>query len=1490
MNITYYIKIDLFLFFILQLIKFTFLDCIDNIINLGGKNFKYNHFSFNSEGDMIIDSHSYPSSNERRFFGLKANGNFYFNDSNKKQTPYYSLNINNFNSQKDVRIEGESSFINILYKNNVKELVCGVSKLSTFKNNDYNNYVELYNLKDKNYTYFNTKDVLGNLYSDTFSIIKNPNENDKYIFTYIVQNSTEYYLVYKIGYFLFDRRNKFITEKDISIKVSSRRIVTCFLTEKLKHICFFENEAKEKKTIVYNINFENNGVESIIYTPNNSNNDGEKQFMKGIHLKKEIGFFIYYKEKNSSFPTVSIYSCNSDLSMVPYSNFGDITFEKGTYKKDNVINDIVKLDENQVYYVSTDNSKHYFNIIVYSLYSDDKLMKIRYYLLEMWENHNHKIFTTLKINLYKQFLSIAYSHCPQTNCSSDGRDEHHSSLIIFGYPNSTESSLDVIPELYTKNKNLENDFCFYFENHTYIENNLFGLVVKGVSIINYPNDEIVLTNSSNFDVIQNNIIVLKDECITLSFPSHQNYEKKDYIIEIAYVLTEPDYNYNNIYLNDTETFGEQIENEGQYYLHHDYFGKNTQFTLKIGNKLTKNCEDYCSLCYFNNKSCIACMYDYDFKNNDKICYPKPTDTILITETIKPTEYIETTKPTEYIETNKPTEYIETNKPTEYIETNKPTEYIETNKATEYIETNKATEYIETNNPTEYIETNKPIEYIETNKPTENIKTNKPIEYIETNKPTEYIKTNKLTEYIETYIKTNKHTEYIETDKQSENIKNNTQCSQDIILKGECNSKITSEQIGDVYSYLKNNIKKDSNEIIKTENVIFQVSTLNEQKNSNDPDTSSIDIGDCEKILKEKVGLTEEEDLIIIKTDIKSDDLSKTYVQYDVYNPRNLNIIPLDECKSSTISISVPITLDESTISIYDSLQKSGYNLFNLNDSFYNDICSTYTTEDGTDLTLSDRKNLIYNNNGNVSMCQEGCTFQNYNISTKKSECSCTVQASKTVTDIDKLNFDENDIADQFFKTLNNSNFRVLKCYKLVFSKEGQQNNIGSFIMSGISFLFIVLMIIYIFNDHLKINTYIQNILRFKINSINFNKKKAESLKKENNNNELIKKKNINNKNNIKNNKNKNNNNNKKSKNDKNNKNNKNKNKKIENENKNKNKKNGIKNENKPKINRKGKYIRISMKQSSKKGNKKNNFPPKRKSVTNIYKDTSKKTLEEFISNKVKSKKDLIFLNEKIFHEKKNIIKNYKSPKKLDLSLNKINDLKTNKRNLNDEELNSLEYELALIIDKRTYFQYYFSLLKKKQLILFAFWPSNDYNLVVIKIALFLLSFSLYFTVNGFFFSDKTMNKINEDKGAFDIFFQIPQILYSSLISAVINIILKQLSLSERQILSIKQEKNFKEAQKKSNQTRKYIKIKLALFFILSLLLIFFFWYFISSFCAVYKNTQMILIKDTLISFGFSMVYPFGLNLFPGMLRIPALRAVKKNKKSLYKFSGFVALI
>ena len=45
-----------------------------------------------------------------------------------------------------------------------------------------------------------------------------------------------------------------------------------------------------------------------------------------------------------------------------------------------------------------------------------------------------------------------------------------------------------------------------------------------------------------------------------------------------------------------------------------------------------------------------------------------------------------------------------------------------------------------------------------------------------------------------------------------------------------------------------------------------------------------------------------------------------------------------------------------------------------------------------------------------------------------------------------------------------------------------------------------------------------------------------------------------------------------------------------------------------------------------------------------------------------------------------------------------------------------------------------------------------------------------------------------------------------------------------------------------------LQIKFLYFFIFSFLFLLIFWYYITCFCAVYKNTQYHLIKDTLIGF------------------------------------------
>lgn len=221
----------------------------------------------------------------------------------------------------------------------------------------------------------------------------------------------------------------------------------------------------------------------------------------------------------------------------------------------------------------------------------------------------------------------------------------------------------------------------------------------------------------------------------------------------------------------------------------------------------------------------------------------------------------------------------------------------------------------------------------------------------------------------------------------------------------------------------------------------------------------------------------------------------------------------------------------------------------------------------------------------------------------------------------------------------------------------------------------------------------------------------------------------------------------------------------------------------------------------------------------------------------------------------------------------------------NSELNSLSYEKALELDKRSFCQYYLSLIKIKHLIIFTFNPAKDYNSSYIKICLFLFYFSLFYYVNTLFFTDSTIHKIYEDQGIFNFVYQLPKIIYSSLISSIIYSIGRMLALSDSNIIELKNDEKPKQKEK-IEKLKKCLKIKFVSFFIVCFVLIGLFWYYIACFSYVYRNTQIHLLKDTFFSFGLSLIYPFITCIFPAIFRIMILR----KPEYIYKFSKLIQYI
>ena len=218
-------------------------------------------------------------------------------------------------------------------------------------------------------------------------------------------------------------------------------------------------------------------------------------------------------------------------------------------------------------------------------------------------------------------------------------------------------------------------------------------------------------------------------------------------------------------------------------------------------------------------------------------------------------------------------------------------------------------------------------------------------------------------------------------------------------------------------------------------------------------------------------------------------------------------------------------------------------------------------------------------------------------------------------------------------------------------------------------------------------------------------------------------------------------------------------------------------------------------------------------------------------------------------------------------------------------MNDLEYEEAVIYDHRTCFRMYYSLIKREHRIIFTFFVYNDYNLVPVKWSRFIFLFATDMCMNVFFFSDSTMHKIFLNYGKYNFIQQIPQIIYSTIISQIIEVLLCFLSMTDKHMYEIKNLEPDKRNKEEITNIFKTVKRKLFFYFLITFLTFLVYWYIVAVFCAVYENTQIVFIKDCLFSSLFGLLYPFVLYIFTAAFRGCSLKC--KNNNCLYKFSEII---
>ena len=549
---------------------------------------------------------------------------------------------------------------------------------------------------------------------------------------------------------------------------------------------------------------------------------------------------------------------------------------------------------------------------------------------------------------------------------------------------------------------------------------------------------------------------------------------------------------------------------------------------------------------------------------------------------------------------------------------------------------------------------------------------------------------------------------------------------------------------------------------------------------NDSALPIMDMSTCQNILKKKYSIPEEEELVIVKittpdsgiANISWSELIANQLDYKLFSMSLGAFLPLSDCTNEDDSITVYNPFKESLITTFQSkigvVVSNGYDIFNANSPFYNDVCTPFTNENGQDVLLDARRQDYYDEN--INLCDKGCAFVGYSTSTKTYICKCNVKAEPGEDTGDFKGEIVERVMPENFKDLisRRSNIAVFKCASQVFSAKGQNKNYGSYMLLASIAAFIGVLVFH------------------------FVKEKGSMAKLYNN---IAEARNL---------------------------------------------------ANPPK----------GEKKEDKKGKKEN-----------------KEENKEEKKNKKNKKKDKV-----TSVEDNNYDRFVQRPANVN---NAVLDLK-----YEDDYLNFAPYDDAVNHDTRSVLATYWSFLKFKQSIIFTFYTRSNGILRSTKIALFILFFAFYMAFTALFFNDDIMRALYIYRGDTNAAVHVPNIILSSLCSFIASIIVRFVCLGEGDISKVLSVREISERKKLAERAKKRAMIKLYCLYALSGVLILLCWYYVSAFCAVFKNSQKNYLINFVICFIVLNIWPFITSFIPTIMR---RHAINESKKCLYSASKIVSV-
>ena len=495
-------------------------------------------------------------------------------------------------------------------------------------------------------------------------------------------------------------------------------------------------------------------------------------------------------------------------------------------------------------------------------------------------------------------------------------------------------------------------------------------------------------------------------------------------------------------------------------------------------------------------------------------------------------------------------------------------------------------------------------------------------------------------------------------------------------------------------------------------------------------------------------------------------------------------------------------------------KRFGIDLFDPYNDFFNDICFKFTSEKGTDVTLDSRVEDYYQN---ITFCDDkkSSHYLSYNYSEKTNIITYRCAYGFYENEKDKHSY--LDIIDTELKTFASvSNIKVITCFRQFLNLRDVVANYGGMICILVLFIQIICFLIFCFKGIKSIRKQIDDLFNLgneiiKKQSTIFKdvKLNIEKEEREESNEKILNTKEINDADNIR---------------------------------QSLHKENTENTENKENTEKKA----------------------KRENTDDKLKEKEKKETNEKLDKKIleKNKEEKDALSFDSINKK---VKSKDFDKETNIDVKSENSILYD---YNNDELNEMPFDKAIKHDKRNFCSYYCNMLLISHILLNVFCRQSDYNLFVVKLGLLLMTFPINLTFNILFFTNKKL-KLTYIKSMNDISFiwdNMANSVYSSILSSTFLIILKLICLTHNSVRALRKIKDVKLAKEKSKCVFRCIKLRIFIYYILSFAFILVFGFYVLSFCAIFENTQIVLIKSTFTSWVISLIYPFIIFLIASFIR------------------------